>query len=107
MKKFEIHVVCLLPGRVTAVESLFWYATGAEYNSFQNLNWMPIFSLGTSPADASAVCGPDIQCLRVYSLTNNAAAAQATVAAAGTASTLAATLCKHANIILLFSTAAG
>jgi hypothetical protein len=82
-------------GRITLTESLFYYALGTDYSSFQNVNWEPVFYANQYPADYSTVCGTDTQCLRVYALTKDPVLAKATAIAAGTATVLTTSLGKE------------
>jgi hypothetical protein len=82
-------------GRITNVESLFWYETGAGYSDYQDLDWVPYFTTGSLPSGAGQVCGTNVQCLRDYFITNNTALAAVTFAAAGAASAIAKSLRKR------------
>ena len=81
-------------GRITAAESLFWYDVNDNYNSFQDMEWVPYFTTGAVPSIARQLCGSNDECLRDYFITQNAALAAATASASDSAKTTADTLCE-------------
>ena len=66
----------LSPGRILAVDSLFYYASGESYSTFKNKGFKPLFledvlhnMTDAERANAKATCGDNKECLFDFAVT--------------------------------------
>ena len=79
--RINIRCTCLYPGRIKAAESLFFYQDDSSWISYNDLDFVPVFSedLAANDEDAEKACGGDKQCLYDAKTTGNLALAKTTL----------------------------
>ena len=71
--------VCILVGRITDGESLFWYRPGWNTDTYTNKNFQPLFFLNFTSGPDLSVCNNDLDCEYDVFLTHDRSIGQDTV----------------------------